>query len=214
MVAPMSIWGPPAARGEAKYPYDPRRSEQLMAEAGFTKNPDGLYVSPTAGRFTFEVKTNAASDNESEVSILASSWRQAGFDAHEAVLPAPQAQNAQLRATFEGVFTNSQNCCESAMLGFTSAAIPSADNRWSGGNRSGWSNAEFDRLVAAFARTLDRGEREQQVTEMIRIFTDDVQSVSLFIRAQPWTYVAELHGLVLAPPEGNMSWNIQEWELR
>jgi ABC-type transport system substrate-binding protein len=210
----MSVWGEAAQRGAVAYPYDLRRSEQLMADAGFSRGADGLYGSPGGGRLTFEVKTNAASDNESEVSILASSWRQGGFDSHEAVLPAAQAQNPELRATFSGVFTNSQNCCESALLGLTTAAIPTADNRWTGGNRSGWSNAEFDRLVAVFSQTLDRAQRDAQMTQMTQILTNDVQSISLFIRAQPWVYVAELHGLSIAPPEGNMSWNMHQWELR
>lgn len=214
VVAPNSIWGRAAERGASRYPIDLRRSEQLMLEAGFRKGPEGIYASPTDGRLTLEVKTNAGQDNESEVSILASQWRQAGFDAQEAVLPAAQAQDPEKRATFPGMYTNSQNCCESALVGFTSAAIASAERRWSGANRSGWSNPEYDRLVDTFSQTLEASGREDQVSRMVRLLTDDVQSVSLFIRAQPWTYVTELKGLALVPPEGNMSWNIQEWELR
>jgi len=158
------------------------------------------------------VKTNQASDNESEVAILASTWRQQGFEAQEAVLPAAQAQNSQARATYSGLYTNSQNCCESALLGLVSGAVPTADNRWAGGNRSGWSNPEFDRLTDTFTRTLARGERDQQLSQLVRIFSEDVQAITLFIRAQGWTYVTELKGLTLAPPEGNMAWDMPNWE--
>jgi len=213
VVPPMSIWGPAAERGAIKYPYDLRRSEQLMAEAGFARGADGQYAN-VDGRFTFEVKTNAAADNEAEVTVLASGWRQSGFDANEAVLPSALAQNPEARATFVGMFTNSQNLGESALLGLSSNAIPRAENRWSGGNRGGWSNAEFDRVLEAFTSTLGRGEREQQLAQLVRVHTEDLPSISLFFRAQPWAYANALRGPKLVPPEGNMSWNIQEWELR
>jgi peptide/nickel transport system substrate-binding protein len=212
--APQSIWGAAAQRGAVAYPYDPRRADQLMQEAGYAKGADGFFASPAAGRFTVEVKTNAATDNESEVSILASTWRQAGFDVQEAILPAAQAQNAEARSTFSGMYTNSQNCCESAMLGLVSSGAPSAENRWSGGNRSGYANPEYDALIDSFTRTLDRGERETQMTQLVRLLTEDVQSITMFIRAQGWAHVSELRGVVVAPPEGNMSWNIDKWEFR
>jgi hypothetical protein len=44
--------------------------------------------------------------------------------------------------------------------------------------------------------------------------TEDAPSISLLIRGQPWLYVAGLKGIGLAPPEGNVSWNIHEWEFR
>jgi hypothetical protein len=41
-----------------------------------------------------------------------------------------------------------------------------------------------------------------------------VQSITLFIRAQGWVHVAELRGITVAPPEGNMSWSLPTWEFR
>ena len=99
-----------------------------------------------------------------------------------------------------------------AALGLTSAAVSRAENRWAGGNRSGWSNPEFDRTADTFTRALARSDREQQLTQLVQIVTDDVQSITLFIRAQVWVHVGSLKGMTVAPPEGNMSWNIQNWE--
>jgi len=213
VMPPMSIWGPAAERGAARYPFDLRRSEQLMSEAGFARGPDG-YASPGEGRFSAEVRTNSAADNEAEVSILASGWRQTGFDMQEAILPSAQAQNPEARATFSALFTYSQNLGESALLGLSSASIPRAENRWAGANRDGWSNAEYDRLLQVFTTSLVRDEREQMVTQMVRVLTDEVHAISLFFRAQPWAYVNALRGPQLVPPEANMSWNLPEWELR
>src|SRR5437879_916413 len=110
-VSPYSIWAAAADRGAVKYPFDPRRSEQLMGEAGFAKGPDGIYSSPTEGRLSFDVKGNAGA-TEPLLSFLAAGWRKAGFDAQESVLPAALGQNPELRATYPGMFFFQQNCCE------------------------------------------------------------------------------------------------------
>lgn len=214
LIAAGSIWGPAAARGAVKYLYDLQRTEQLLSQAGFQKGADGMYASPSEGRLAWLTQTNAGQDNEAEMSILASGWRQAGFEVQESVLSAAEARDPEKRSTFRATFSNSQNCCGSALLGFTSANISVPETRWSGANRSGWSSGEYDRLAEAFSRTLQPTERQEQVREMVRLMTDDLQSISLLIRGQPWVYVSELKGIGLAPPEGNVSWNIHEWELR
>lgn len=209
-----SVWVGVAQRGAVKYPYDLRRTDELMQQAGFRKGPDGVYASPTEGRLAWVTQTNAGSDNESEMSILASGWRDAGFDVQESVLSAAEASDNEKRSTFPATFSNSQNCCESALLGLISANIGTPERRWSGANRSGWSNPEYDRLTETFSQTLEQREREQQMMRMVQLLTDDMQSISLMIRGQAWVYVSELKGIALAPPEGNMTWNMQEWELR
>src|SRR5207245_264205 len=81
---PVMAFYPEIERAIAKYPYDLRRSEQLMMEAGWARAADGFYASPTEGRLSPELKTNASAQYESEQSIIAAGWRQAGFDIREA----------------------------------------------------------------------------------------------------------------------------------
>jgi ABC-type transport system substrate-binding protein len=211
MVGPTSVWGAAAARGAVTYAFDPARSAQLMTEAGFARGPDGFYTSSTEGHLTFDAKTNAA--NSTELSAIVDAWRQAGWDAQQSFVPGAQSQDAQLRATYPGVFVFSYACCETSLLGYSSVNIPNADNRWAGSNRPGWSNPEYDRLVESFARTLDRSERERQVTEMIRIFSSEPGSVSLSISPRPYAHASALRGLREAPPEANANFNIHEWTL-
>ncbi len=214
MIPPLSSYGTAIDRAIPKFPYDLRRSEQLMNEAGFTRGQDALYASPGEGRFAVEAKTNASGDNVSEQSVLASEWRRAGFDVQEAVLPAAQAQDNQVRATFPGMFTFNTGLGVAALLNQTTERIPRAENRWQGGNRGGWSNANYDRLAEAFNTTLDRSERERQVVEMARIFTEELPAIPVFFRTQPWAHVSALKGPQLVAPESKVSWNIHEWELR
>jgi peptide/nickel transport system substrate-binding protein len=209
-----SKWGSAVEGASLKYPYDARRTDELMREAGFIKGVDGLFASPGEGRFRAELKTTAAPAWQAEMTIMASEWRKAGFDVQDAVLPQAQALDAELRMTFPAMFTSSTSLGERAMVLYSIAEIPRADNRWRGGNRGGWLNHEYDRLVDAFLMTLDPTERAAQVTQMAKIFTDELPVISLLFNSIPWAHVAALRGLTLVVPESLMAWNIHEWEFR
>lgn len=214
VVGPLSQWWPAAENSIVRYVHDPRRSEQLMAERGFGKGSDGFYTSPSEGRFTTELKSNTTAESETELSAMANEWRKTGFDLEQALLPAPLAVDAQARASFTGMFTFNTNAAEVTLQSYTSGGIPSAENRWIGGNRGGWANPAYDRLADAFSTSLEPGERGRHVAGMARIFTEDLPAISLFFRTQAWASHADVRGLKLSAPEAPMPWNIHEWEYR
>ena len=62
MIVPTSEAGRIADAAVTKFTYDPRRADELMAQAGFARGGDGFYASPGEGRLSVQLKTNAASD--------------------------------------------------------------------------------------------------------------------------------------------------------
>ena len=213
MIPPLTELGKAIDRAIVKYPYDLRRAEQLMAEAGFQKGADGVYAGAT-GRLKGEVTTNAATDNEAELAILARDWRTAGFDIQEVVVPAGMERDAQLRASFPGMWVQNTSVGEAALLNHTTSRIPTPQNRYQGGNRGGWSNADFDRLADMYSTELDRSKRNQLLIDMTKIQADDLPAISIFYVTQPWVFVSRLKGPRLVAPEANMSWDIETWEFR
>jgi peptide/nickel transport system substrate-binding protein len=199
-------------RAIAKYPYDPRRTEQLMAEAGWTRGADGVYAHPSEGRFAMEIKENATADLATELSILAGGLRQGGFEVRETLVPLSQANDGELRGAFPSIYVAGGGVGERGVLpNYLSSTIPGPTNRWVGRNRGGWSNAEYDRLFEAFSTTLDRAERNRQVAQMARIFSEDVAAISLYFNPIVVGYVAALRGPVPYAPESVSTWNIHEW---
>lgn len=207
-------YGADLDRGVARYPFDPRRSEALMAEMGFTRGVDGFYASPGEGRLSPELKTNSSPFFESEMSVMASGWRTAGFDFRESVNPAALAQDAQVRATFPSFFTFSQGLGEPALVDYSSAGIPRPENRWVGPNRGGWSNTEFDRLATAVNATLDRPQRAQLLVDMARVFSEELPVIPLYFQPSVTGFVSALVGPTMVAPDTAINWNLHEWELR
>lgn len=214
IIAPSVSYYAELERSITKYPFDLRRSEQLMREAGFSRTGDAPYAGSDGRIVSFEAKTNAATQQEQEQAILASGWRQARFDMQELILPAAQAQDSQVRASFPSIFTFSSPQGDVALSRFIADLIPRSENRWTGNNRGGWSNPEFDRLSEAFTVALDPAERQRGIIQMAKIFTEELPGISLYFNAIPIAFVSELKGPQESVPEADWSWNVYEWEFR
>ncbi len=199
----------------AKYPMDPARAEQLMAEAGFARGPNRFFVSSAEGRIAPEIKTIAASQNEAEMSTLASGWREVGFDAQEAVISPSQAQDPQIRATFRTLHLNGGPLGSRAVASqLTSARIPGPENRWTGSNRGGWVNPAYDRLTEGLETTLDRSERNRRIVEAVRIYSEELPALSLYFQLTVIAHAAGLRGVRQIAPEGSVAWNVHAWEFQ
>ncbi len=199
-------------RVATKYLYDVRRTDQLMTEAGYSRGPDGVWTHPATGRFAFEFSTFQSPQNENEMHIMADTWRQAGYDVSENVLAAGLATDAELRDTRPGLVAASANPGDLTLAEHASATTPSAANRWTGVNRGGWTNVEFDRLVVQFNSKLDRDERAAVLVQMARVFADDAAVISLYFNPTITAFVSSLKGPKPATPEGTTSWDIYDWE--
>ncbi len=196
------------------YPYDPRRAEQLMSEAGYTRGSDGFFTHPTFGRFDSEYKVLDSTNNVTEATILSDLWRRAGFNIQQAVFTPQQAADNEARATFIGLSSTSGSglTYPFAVATWHSSQIPTAQNRWRGSNRSGWSNPDYDRLSDALATILDRSARDQLVLSALKILHDEVPYHTLYFGLGVLAYDRGLSGPWLTVPETNYSWNIHTWD--
>ncbi len=216
ILAPGVDYYPTVAQSITTYPYDLRQADQLMTDAGYRKGADGFYARPDEGRFAPELKVNASVQYENERSVVASGWRQAGIDFQEATLPASQAQDPVLRATFPALYAFSTGVGERALPNFASNAIPKPENRWTGNNREGWISPAFDRLVDRLGTALDPTDRVQTIGQMAQILTDELPAISLYYDLGAVAHTAALQGPRRVGPDtsGLVAWNVHEWELR
>lgn len=174
-----------------KYPYDPRRAEQLMNEAGLAKGSDGFYVGPVGERLEWEILCLSGPQNESIQAVLADTWRRTGFNMRESVFPVAMVSDREARARFSTMFTTDGGSLD----GMNAAGIPTAQNRWSGSNRGSWSNAEYDRLVASWESTLDRNQRNGYMVQMAKLYSEELGSTPLFYHLTVTPHAIGLKGV-------------------
>ena len=202
-------------REVTKYPYDLGRTDQLLSEVGIRKGPDGAYVTPTGERFGFASWVLAGSQNERQGSIMGDSWRRAGFDVKEYILPTALSQDGQVRATYPALSHVTTFLGEINNLNaFTPSQVPRAANQWRGLNRGGWTNADYERVWDAFNSTLDRSQRDRQVIEMMKIVTDELPVIFNFHNPVLSAFLSSLNGPALGTPDSLALWNVHEWELQ
>lgn len=213
MISPDSEWGPAMDASIITYPYDLRRAEALMGEAGFTKGPDGTYAGP-AERFSAELATQESPDSVPELLVMADGLRRAGFEVQERVIPAALSRDIETLVSYPAMLTTSTFIGDWALMTLVADQIPLASNRWRGSNRTSWSDPEFERLYALFNHTLDHSERGGLVRQMARISSEQLPFVSLFYPASFTVYAAAVKGPAKAAAESNPSWNVHEWEFQ
>jgi ABC-type transport system substrate-binding protein len=189
-----------------------------MTEAGYTKDRDGLYATAAGDRFRTDVRVTAGPEFERGQAIMIDTWRQAGFEVTGSILAAAEARDRQARQTFPGMASRGGGYQESSL---TTGEIGSAANRWTGDNRGGWSNPEYDNLYQTFSTTIDRSDRLKTSIQMLKIIADEVPVYPMYLGLQVNTQVAGLTGpdpgtagFATFTPGTLPYWNIGDWELK
>jgi peptide/nickel transport system substrate-binding protein len=196
----------------AKYPFDVRRSEQLLNEAGWTKGQDGMFRD--ASGKTLDMEVWATADRAQEPQIVADYWKRAGINGSVFVIPRALTTDPEARVSFPAAATSAHGASNDsiAAVNVTKNQTPNAQNRWTGKNRGSYSNPELDRLYDLAMTTLDPVKREDHIVELERIYSTDVAQIMLYYVARPAASRASVNGVV-SPGFSSYLWNMWEWTL-
>src|SRR5207247_2015367 len=200
----------------AHYPFDSRRTEQLMTDAGLTRGPDGVWASadPAIGRMSFETNVLASPASDNEMHIMADTWRKLGFEVKEVDWSPSQGQDNEVRNSFPGLSTTSTPSGEQALTEYRADRIPTPQNRWTGNNRGAWpATSEYDRLTGVWESSLERADRIQAVLNLNKMMNDQVVVINLYWNLFGQAYANGVTGPRSTDPSTTPEWNIHEWEL-
>ena len=190
--SPNQPYHPQVDREIMKYPHDPRRAQQLLEEVGYTRDANGMFLTPRGELMDVPLNyTGGTSQFEQETAILADQMKRAGINGISRVLPT--SASSEDRALLPGIVAGSGGQ-DTGFLNAHSANIPTAQNRWNGGNRAAYSNPEFDRLANAFDATLESSERLQLIIQMERMLSVDVPTHFMYYHGRVWAHDARLKG--------------------
>ncbi len=199
-----AIW-PRIERAITKYPLDPRRTEALLNQVGWTKAADGLFHNAVGE--TLDVEITASSDHPKEPLIISDFLKRAGIDARP--VPTSEALEAdpEYRASFPGASVQSSS--PGVYNRVEGAQAATAANNYRGQNRSGYANPQLETLIRRLATTLDERARDDLLVEMEAFVSADVALGHLYYQVRPAVGLRSLKGITgLA---GSYAWNVWEW---
>lgn len=202
-------------RAIAKYPFDARRTEQLMNDAGLIKDREGFYADAVGVRFQpyFQVLTNV--DSQRMQLVVSDTWKQLGIDVQPDVLPQALVadQDARARSNVGMATSGSSLGTESGQVSGFHSTRCNLRTALSGKCGNGWASPEYDRLLEAYDTTLDRSQQIGQVVAVMKLLSEELPSLPVYYNI----YVIGLASGVQGPTVGTASthyWNLQDWEYR
>jgi peptide/nickel transport system substrate-binding protein len=197
-------WFPPshALRSQVEsaipqYAFDPVRAQALLAQAGWTRAPDGSLVNGQTGE-RFEVElwglTGQTFALERQLSIIADGWKALGAHVEFGAVPPARLREAQYVAEHPGPLFTSFAARQFSVDRMYSAAIPSAATRWSGFNRGGFSDPAVDELFERLTVTIDENQRVGIMRQMLQELMGNVVLMPLYWEVVPTLMVKGVSG--------------------
>lgn len=195
-----------------KYPYDLRRADQLLTEAGYTKGSDGIHTSPTDGRFAMEVAVAQGARNDTEVAVVADGIKRAGIETSIRIIPRVQITEPWVLAHYPSVLIGSHNAAAQPPLNrMRVSEIATNESRGRGANYAGWSNRDAERLINAYETALDRAERSQHIIALLKLLSDDAPIIPLYYNLEFLAHAGGLKGPMISVTSDAATWNLHEW---
>jgi peptide/nickel transport system substrate-binding protein len=184
---PADSWYDPKdpIRGElessiVKYPYDPTRAQQMLAQAGWNRGADGILTSANGERYETEVWVNPQATGPAGA-VVADGWKAVGVDAGLHNVPLARAQDRGYISQRPGPLATDAGSFGTGLTERYDSRDPAAAaNNWAGRNRSGYANPRADELFDLLNVTIDPGRRTSLLQEQVRIFTSEVVTMPLY----------------------------------
>lgn len=191
--------------------FDPRRAEELVTEAGWRRS-GGTFTSPSGQAVAMSLWATPGS--ETEITIIADNWTRFGVPTEQVSLSRSQSADTRFVSSFPS-FLFSQNPYEfdSISRRLESASCPREETRWQGNNRSCYHNPAMDRVIDALKISIDDSERRGLYREWVRLFSEDLPLLPLYIHAKPMIWREGVVGPKGTPQSGSLLWNILEWDI-
>ena len=168
-VSPLAPYYQEVERVITKYPHDPRRTQQLMEEAGFAKGADGLFGGRDGTAVELGLWSSSGAKNEQENTIIVDGLRAAGFNAKSQIYPAAQSRDAEIYTKTPGLLVWGGGGDLASLENFTAEQVARPENRWRGNNYGAWINPAYDRLFTEYGRTLRSSETPDSSSGIHRI---------------------------------------------
>lgn len=194
-----------------KYPYDPKKAEQLLAEAGWKKNRQGL-LEKDGKIFEFTMIAGAGNpQTELMAQLIQAMLKKVGISMKIELKPTLVIWEEAPMGKFDAWLTGwGYGVSDEALNYWGSDMIPSEENNWGGTNYTGWSNPKNDELMQLMAKEVDPKKRLQLYEEHFALWTNDLPVLPLISDPTPHfakKYIKSFNSTY----DSGLGWIIYNW---
>lgn len=220
-ILPAEHWAyPPNGDGLETYEYNPDRAGQLLDEAGWTLDSDGIRAKngrKFSGVQFYTTESNAT--RQSIAQIIQENLKQLGIEVELIFVPGTAVlfKNGE-----DGILASHR--FDLALYGFTSSSdpnmnlylcseIPLPENSYAGQNNPGYCSDEFDKAALAANGDPNRATRIPLVIEAQQIVNRDLPTLPLYQKTKVGASRSNVSGFQLDPTHQYDTYNIAEWDI-
>jgi peptide/nickel transport system substrate-binding protein len=203
--------------------YDPKKANELLDKAGWTKGADGIRTKGGVRASLTITSTTGNATREKVEQVLIDEYKQIGIELKiknepsSVLLSGSWSQGDQRkRGSFDLVMYASspgQDPHQTVSQRYTSKNIPTIANSGNGQNYTRVKNAEMDKAVEEAGSTLDFDKRKAAYAKALKILNEEAVIIWLYDRANIDGARVGLEGWKPNPWQG-FTWNTQEWFLK
>ncbi len=185
---------------EEKYPYDPAKAIKTLEDAGYKKGADGIYVSPTGLKASFETMVNASDETFTQVALLLQQWFKAiGVEMNIKTMEKSAMYDIMDKVILDGA----DNSTYQSMVG--SMGVPSDPDQTrylhseGGLNDYRYMNDTVDALLEAGQKESDPAKRAEIYNELQEYISEDLPMLFLYFTVANNALSSQFTGMNATP---------------
>ena len=200
--------------GARQYGYDPAEAKKLLDAAGFSTIRNNVRQNAAGERLSIELGTTAGNRvRELVAQVIQSQLRQVGIDVRIKAEPPRIFFDVMGKRNFSGLgmYAWVQRPGGVPRSTLHSKEIPTAENGWSGQNYPGYANPKMDQALDDAERELLVEKRRGYFAEIQNIAADDLPSLPLFFRVDPFVIPKALKGVTPTGTLNSSTLWVEQW---
>lgn len=204
-----------------KYPYDKNKAKQLLEEAGYKTNANGIYEKDGKElKFTLEVPTGKK-EREKTAVMLKQQWEEIGIKCEIIQLDFPTLVTKLLPKSKDGKQREvTAEDFDAYILGFGIEVDPDEYRPYfnsvymppNGYNFCGYSNPAMDALLEKQIKQIDAKERQATFFEIGKILSDEQPWIPIY--GQKSVFAANINIEGFNPDFRGVTFNAKDWSLK
>jgi peptide/nickel transport system substrate-binding protein len=215
-VSPRRPQFPAISAAITKYPYDPARAQQLLADAGWRPGADGVLLNSRGERFEIDGRVAGRNEELKVQQVTTDYWRRLGIVTSINNISPELDASPEYRNQWTGAFWASINLVlEDLRNSLHSSQAPRPENRFSGSNRGRWSNPRADALLDEMSVSVDDTIWSRDLVDLAALWSNELPTLPLYYINEVVTYGRGISGIGPRSETGSdnaVTWNVHEWD--